>query len=76
MAKEDINQDDIDRKAQEVYSLFQGRNSAFLVFSLLSVIESVALNDNATAAFRKQTADLLNDQSFRISSSLRISDIS
>lgn len=67
-----LTQKDIDAKAQEVYDLFHNENSSYCVLALLSVIENISVNDKATATFRKSTVSLLDETSFRISSSLRI----
>lgn len=66
------SQKKIDDYAQKVLDMFGGENSAVCVLSMLSVIECITVNEKASAAFRKQSADLLDDQSFRIRSSLRL----
>lgn len=66
------DKDKINQYAQSVLDMFDGENSAILVLSLLSVIESVSENEKSTAPFRKQTAELLEDQAFRVRSSMRV----
>lgn len=60
------SQETIDSFAQQVFEMFDGENSAICVMALLSVIEEVANNDKASAAFRKQTIDLLEVSAQRV----------
>ena len=70
-----MSQERINQHAQAVLDMFNGENSGVVILSLLSVIECITENDNSTAAFRKQSVQLLEDQAFRIRSQMRMQGV-
>lgn len=65
----------IDALAQTMLDAGNGMNSAILVCACLSVIECITEHDNSTAAFRKQSAELVEGQAFRIRASMRMQEV-
>ena len=65
-----MNQEIIDKNAQSILDMLNGENSAVVVLSCLSVIDHVCIHKKASATFRKHTAELLDEQSNKIKSSL------
>lgn len=64
-------QEEINQLANELSTLFAGKNSAMAVLSMLSMIEAIVVHEKAESSFRRMTAELLNEQALRITDKLK-----
>lgn len=62
----------INQYAQSIIDLTLGENSSIVSLAMLSVFEYIATDDKCSAANRRATAELLEEQALRIRSTMRL----